>query len=180
VSLARITTRRLLALRPSDADEENYRQLLLAPEINRWLRPPPLPPMRDEDPGLWLARDISHWQAHGFGPWVLRERSSGEFLGRAGLAHTTLRDRTAVELAWAILPSRWRQGHASEAARAALKAGEDLGFQELLAYTLPTNAASRGVMRKIGMRLSGEITHAGLPHLLYVADLDSRGARASP
>jgi RimJ/RimL family protein N-acetyltransferase len=130
--------------------------------------------MSDPDPGLWLARDIAHWQAHNFGPWVLRERSTGVFLGRAGLAYTRLDDRPAVELAWAILPSRWREGLATDAAVAALDAGKSLGLQELVAYTLPENVASRRVMEKIGMCPSGEITHAGLLHLLYVLYLDPR------
>jgi [ribosomal protein S5]-alanine N-acetyltransferase len=169
--------RRLLATAPSGADEESYRQLLLAPEVNRWLRPPPLRPMSDPDPGLWLARDIAHWQAHDFGPWALRERSSGQFIGRAGLAHASLNDRDVVELSWAIIPSRWREGLASEAAAAALRAAETLGLQELLAYTLPGNVASRRVMEKIGMRPAGEITQAGLPHLLYVAYLGPTGHR---
>jgi RimJ/RimL family protein N-acetyltransferase len=176
VRVARVTTRRLLAVTPSGIDEQGYRDLLLAPEVSRWLRPPPLRPMSDPDPGLWLARDIAHWQAHGFGPWTLREHSSGLFIGRAGLAYTRLNGQLAVEIAWALLPWRWREGLASEAATAALDAARELGLERLVAYTLPTNIASRRVMEKIGMRPAGEITHAGLPHLLYVADSSPRAA----
>ena len=44
---------------------------------------------------------------------------------------------------------------------------DDLGLGEIVAFTLPTNIASRRVMEKSGFAYEREIVHAGLPHVLY-------------
>jgi RimJ/RimL family protein N-acetyltransferase len=44
----------------------------------------------------------------------------------------------------------------------------------LVAFRLVDNVASRRVMENAGMRLVGEIEHAGLPHVLYELDLGRR------
>jgi RimJ/RimL family protein N-acetyltransferase len=160
-------TKRTLLAAPSGEDEQRYRELLLAPQVNRWLRPPPLVPLMDPDPGLWLARDISHWRQHDFGPWMLTGRSSQRFLGRVGLSHITFDGEALVELSWAIMPEYWGQGLATEVARAALVAAETLGFEKVLAYTLASNQASRRVVEKLGLRPLGEVKRAGLAHLLF-------------
>jgi RimJ/RimL family protein N-acetyltransferase len=36
-----------------------------------------------------------------------------------------------------------------------------------VSFTLPHNAASRRVMEKAGLTYERDITHAGLPHVLY-------------
>lgn len=160
-------TKRLILHVPADEDEENYRALLLEPRVNRWLRPAPLAALRDPDPGLWLARDITHWRHYGFGAWVLRDRNSGQFIGRCGISHTTLSQQEVVELAWALLPSRWGEGLASEAACAALSRSRELGIGEVVSFTIPANVASRRVMEKTGLQFDREIERAGLIHLLY-------------
>ena len=44
---------------------------------------------------------------------------------------------------------------------------DDLGLGEIVAFTLPTNVASRRVMDKSGFTFERKIEHAGLPHVLY-------------
>lgn len=152
---------------PKNEDEQNYRALLLDPQVNRWLRPAPLPALCDPDPGLWLARDIAHWRHHGFGVWALYDRHSQQFIGRCGIAQTTLGEQGVVELAWALVPSHWGAGLASEAARAALSRAKELGIDEVVSFTIPTNLASRRVMEKTGLQFDGEIKRAGIAHVLY-------------
>lgn len=153
---------------PRGSDEEGYRELLLSPQVNRWLRPPPAAPFIDPDPGLWLARDITHWRRHGFGPWVLADRESHSFIGRCGLSYVPAENgRHALELSWAIVPSRWGEGLATEAALVAMDAAAGLGADEVLAFTLEANHASRRVIEKIGLAPAGEVKRAGLPHLAF-------------
>ncbi|HEY1458022.1 MAG TPA: GNAT family N-acetyltransferase, partial [Solirubrobacteraceae bacterium] len=159
--------RRLILRAPADSDEQNYRALLLAPEVSRWLRPAPLPALADPDPALWLARDIAHWHRHGFGTWTLSDRQSAAFIGRAGLAYTTLEKKTVIEVAWALMPSRWGSGLASEAAGEALRWAAELGLSEVVSFTTPTNIASRRVMEKAGLQFCGEIQRAGIAHVLF-------------
>lgn len=121
----------------------------------------------DPDPALWLARDMAHWRDHGFGPWVLFDACSGEFVGRAGLGYMTLEDRQVVELAWALMPARWGEGLASEAALRALEFARELSLAEVVCFTIPSNRASLRVIEKTGLRFVGEITRMGLPHVLF-------------
>jgi RimJ/RimL family protein N-acetyltransferase len=57
-----------------------------------------------------------------------------------------------VEMAWRLARPYWGRGYASEAARAALDFGfSKVGLAEIVAYTVPHNHRSRGVMERIGM-----------------------------
>jgi RimJ/RimL family protein N-acetyltransferase len=160
-------TERLTYLAPRGRDRRSYTALFLDPPVAAALFPPPLAAYRRRDVARLLRADIDHWNRHGFGPWVLLERASGEFVGRGGLAWTTVAGRRAVELPWAVLASKWNRGFATEAARAALRTARDLGLADVVAFTLAENQASRRVMEKIGLEPAGAITHAGLPHLLF-------------
>ncbi len=58
-------------------------------------------------------------------------------------------------LFWAIDPQFQRQGYATEAARALIQyAFEHLRLKRIIATTQYSNAASRAVMRKLGMKLT--------------------------
>ena len=160
-------TARLRCLRPVPADEADYTAMLLDPEVQRWLRPPPLPRMRPRDPLDLLERDQEHWSTHGYGPWVLRDRHTDAFVGRGGLCWTTATGAFAVELPWAIVPARWNEGLATEAALAAVARSRELELDDVVSFTVPANAASRRVMEKAGLHLVGPLEHAGVEHVLY-------------
>jgi len=115
-----------------------------------------------------LDAQIEHWTRESFGWWWWRERESGRLVGEAGLQRTTVDGSPAVEVGWTILPEHWGKGLASEAAAAALRYGfVRAGLKEIVALTLPANERSLAVMRKLGMEPRGEVTHAGLPHVLF-------------
>jgi [ribosomal protein S5]-alanine N-acetyltransferase len=118
----------------------------------------------------WLAGDLRHWQHHGFGPylWADRADATGAILARGGLRHTRVAGEDFVEIAYALVGARWGEGLATEIARASVRAAfDELVLDEVVAYTLPTNAASRRVMEKAGLRYERPIEHVGLPHVLY-------------
>lgn len=160
-------TDRLRCLRPVPADEAGYTAMLLDPAVQRWLRPPPLTPMRPRDPLDLLERDIDHWRGHGYGPWVLRDRETDDFVGRGGLCWTTATGTFAVELPWAIVPARWGEGLATEAARAAVARARELELDDVISFTVPANLPSRRVMEKAGLHLVGPLQHADVEHVLY-------------
>ena len=104
----------------------------------------------------------------GFCLWWWRERASGELVGYTGLNRDQVENEPAVEIGWSITPSRWRQGLATEAARAATAWGfEHTGLTEVVAFALPENRPSRRVMEKLGMQFAREFEREGLPHALY-------------
>jgi RimJ/RimL family protein N-acetyltransferase len=113
-------------------------------------------------------RTIAHWERHGFGPWILRDRTTDAMVGRGGLARTHIAGRDEVEIQWAIVPDRWGEGLATELARTAADvAFTDLEIDAIVAFTLLDNAASRRVMEMAGFTYEQDTTHAGLPHVLY-------------
>ena len=142
-------------------------RLGLDPRVAATLWPLPTPPTA-ADVQEGLRRHVSDWARVGFGLWLLRDRVTGELVGRGGLEETTAPGEPAVEAAWTIVPERWGQGLATELARAAIRTGfETLELPELIALTLPHNPASRRVMEKTGFVFDRDITWVGLPHVLY-------------
>lgn len=149
------------------AHEAEMADLTLDPRVYRTLWPWSEPPSRG-DVRTSLVDKRSHWERYGFGLWLLRDRVTGELVGRGGLQYTDAIGGFAVEAAWAIVPERWGQGLATELARASVGVAFDaLHLTEVIAITLPTNAASRRVMEKAGFRYDAEIVHVGIAHVLY-------------
>jgi len=67
---------------------------------------------------------------------------------------TSQRATPELGLYYAIAPAHQRQGYAAEAAWAMVNyAFEQLGLKRVVATTTYDNAASQGVMRKLGMRI---------------------------
>jgi RimJ/RimL family protein N-acetyltransferase len=166
-TLERLETERMIfeRLRLEHAPEQL--RLLLDPRVSATLRPGPEPPT-EADVLDGLAAKVDHWDRHGFGMWLLRDRETGEMVGRGGLQYTYTAGLNDVEAGWAIVPERWGQGLATELAHACVAVGfGHLDLLELVAFTLPDNRASRRVMQKSGFRYERNIVHAGLPHVLY-------------
>jgi ribosomal-protein-alanine N-acetyltransferase len=119
----------------------------------------------------FLDRAAAHWKSHNFGLWTFRNQSTNDFVGYGGIRHTTVEGRDQIELAYAICSSQWSKGFATEISRAALDhAFNTLHLAQIVAFTLPHNRASRRVMEHCGFTYAREITHANLPHVLYILD----------
>jgi ribosomal-protein-alanine N-acetyltransferase len=115
-----------------------------------------------------LARELEHWTAHGFGRWALFDRETGQFVGRGGLRVVEIEGKAEVELGYAIVAERWGQGLATELSEAAVRIGfDELGLDEIVAFTLPNNLGSRRVMEKAGFLYEREFEWKSRPHVLY-------------
>jgi len=115
-----------------------------------------------------LRENLDHWEKCGYGIWVFRQQSDRRFVGHGGLRNVTLGGKNEVEVAYAVMAEFWNKGVATEVATVSLKvAFERVGMENIVAFTLPTNWASRRVMEKVGLRYERDIDHAGLPHVLY-------------
>ncbi len=82
-----------------------------------------MPSKRDAD-GVheWLSLAQESFRVHGYGPWALVQKSSGQFLGYCGLyLQKDVNGRDEVELLYGILRQHWNKGYASEAAIAVAK-----------------------------------------------------------
>ena len=129
-------------------------------------------PRSHADTQAFLERLTEHWRSHGFGVWLFRGRADGTPVGYCGLQRTRSGDRPAIELLYALRSDLWRRGLASEMARAVLAAACDrLALDDLFAFTLPGNEASRRLLVRLGFTPAGELERAGLPHLAYRLEL---------
>jgi ribosomal-protein-alanine N-acetyltransferase len=166
-TIDRLETDRLVLerLRPDHAGE--LPRLLLDPRVGATLWPTSAPPT-EADLVAALRAKVDHWERHGFGMWLLRDRQTGEMVGRGGLQYTYTAGLNDVEGVWAIVPERWGQGLATELAVACVEVAFDqLDLLEIVAFTQPDNHASRRVMEKAGFEFERFIVHATLPHVLY-------------
>jgi ribosomal-protein-alanine N-acetyltransferase len=166
-TIERLETDRMVCERIQLDQAAEHLRLLLDPRVSATLWPRrELPSEADVLDGL-LAK-VEHWERHGFGMWLLRDRETGEMIGRGGLQYTYTAGLNDVEAGWAVVPERWGQGFATELAQASVEvAFEQLDLLEIVAFALPTNIASRRVMEKAGFLFERDIVHAGLPHVLY-------------
>ena len=177
-----LTTQRLL-LRPwRESDRPEFARLNDDPAVMEFM-PRRLP--RDESDAT-AARIQAVIEERGWGFWAV-EVKAGEggganaaaFIGFVGLsvpsfsAHFT----PCVEIGWRLAKEHWGAGYASEAAAACLRFGfERLKLQQIVAFTVPLNKRSIGVMERIGMSRnpSDDFDHPKLPpghplqrHVLY-------------
>jgi RimJ/RimL family protein N-acetyltransferase len=110
------------------------------------------------------------------------ESGSAPFIGYVGLsvpsfdAHFT----PCVEIGWRLAKEHWGRGYATEAAVASLRfAFERLTLERIVAFTVPPNRRSIGVMERIGMTrdAADDFEHPKLPpghplrrHVLYTVN----------
>lgn len=116
----------------------------------------------------YLEKNLAHWDAFGFGSWILRDPGTRRVVGRAILRHLELDGADEVEVGYSLDPEFWGRGLATEIAAACLAYGRDaLRLATVVALTLPHNERSRRVLTKIGLALNREVTHGGELHVLY-------------
>src|SRR5260370_38485259 len=104
---ARLTAERLRpdhfdAIRAMDSDPE-YMALLGGPRSELGTRG-------------YMARNLQHWDDHGFGLWILRE-SAGDVAGRCVIRHLDVAATDGVGLGYGLHTKYWRQGLPPRVAR---------------------------------------------------------------
>ncbi len=115
----------------------------------------------------WVQEKVQHWEDNGYGLYVFFD-SSDNFIGRGGLLLAEIEGKEEVEINYSVGSDHWGQGYATEAATRFVELGfAHLPVESIIAFTLTTNAGSRRVMEKIGLKYSHDFDHHGNPHVLY-------------
>ena len=115
-----------------------------------------------------IDAQAAQFERYGFGLCAWRDRATGEVIARGGIQHTHVGGADEVEAGWAVAADRWGEGLATEMSREAVRVAFDVvGLDDLVAFTLVDNVASRRVMERLGMVYERDLEHAGLPHVLY-------------
>lgn len=166
---------RLILRRWNESDREPFYQMNSDPDVMRFL---PKPLSREESDAM-IVRMEEHFERNGFSWWALEKKETREFIGFAGLVIPTFEAHftPCVEIGWRLAKAHWKNGYATEAAKAALEFGfSKIGLQEIVSLTVPANLPSIAVMERLGMRRnpSDDFDHPKLPlghelrrHVLY-------------
>jgi ribosomal-protein-alanine N-acetyltransferase len=154
-----------LVLRPFVTDDlESLHEILGDAETMRFYPAP----FTLEDTARWIERNQRRYVDDGFGLWVVRERSTGAFLGDCGLTLQPVEGEPLVEVGWHVRRDRWGEGIAPEAGIGCRDwAFEHLDVERIISLIRPDNVQSRRVAEKLGMAVWRETTHADLAHLVY-------------
>jgi RimJ/RimL family protein N-acetyltransferase len=164
LAIPTIETERL-SLRPfREADVVALFELLQDPDVFRFVGDRREPTLQE----TWraVAGWLGHWAMRGYGQWAIEERSSGRFIGRAGIINPV--DWPGPEVGYLLSRPYWGRGYATEAARAAMDWGfEQFVFPDLISLIDPDNAASIAVATRLGEALRGETELWGHRLLVY-------------
>lgn len=117
---------------------------------------------------------IQHWREHGYGPWAMIEKASGQLMGHMGLQFVP--ELGAVEILYMLDTPFWGQGYATEGALASRNhAFNALGLAVVVAIAAIENKASQRVMRKIGLTFQTLPPYRDMTVALYARERASGG-----
>ncbi len=121
----------------------------------------------------WIARNLRRYADDGHGLWAMILKPTGELIGDCGLTVQDVEGSNEIEIGYHLRRNLWRQGLATEAARAC----RDYGFarlpvERIISLIRPENLSSRRVAEKNGMTIWKEVTRQNLPHLVYAIHRD--------
>jgi ribosomal-protein-alanine N-acetyltransferase len=126
----------------------------------------------------WITRNRHRYTRDGHGLWAMVLRSSGELIGDCGLTVQDVEGANEIEIGYHVRRDHWRQGFATEAARACRDYGfAHLGVSRLVSIIRTENLASRRVAEKNGMAIWKEVKRLDLPHVVYAIRREQASAK---
>lgn len=152
-----ITTERL-ALRPwRDGDKPGFAALVNTPGMMAHMGG--VKPRAEID--AILDAQMAMQRAQGLSMWAVERREDGALIGICGLrysSHPGTPIADMLEIGWRVGEAHWRRGYAREAAEASLAWGfAHTTRDRILAWTVPANRPSRGLMARLGMTRRPEL-----------------------
>ncbi len=137
---------------PSDA--EGLFELDSDPEVHRYLGNKPVTSIQQCKDVIEFVR--AQYKTNGIGRWAVEEKSSGNFIGWAGLKYFVEEVNQHVnfyDVGYRLMKKHWGKGYATEAAIATIVYGFNvLKAKEIHAMIDSDNEASRRVLEKAGLK----------------------------
>ena len=125
-------------------------------------------PWTDDEIRGFVRRQMRQFAREGTCLWRISRRPDGKTIGFCGLQPLNLESRHEVEIGWWLAKRCWRRGLATEAARLVMNFGfATANLRRVVAIAMPENAASRRVMRKLGMRYVRATVRRGFDVVVY-------------
>lgn len=160
----------LLPLGPADLDETAA--LFADPEVMRYVAPGVMDRATTAE---LLEAAARSWRTGGYGPWAIRDATTGAFLGEGGLRPfpeeldpADLEAGPEVEFGYTFCRRSWGQGYAIEAGEVMLQdAWTRYRGSVIHAIVTSDNLPSQKVLRRLGFTNVGRLVHLDRPHQLW-------------
>jgi RimJ/RimL family protein N-acetyltransferase len=116
-----------------------------------------------------LHNVIGDYEKHGFGRFAVEEKTSGDFIGFAGLKY--LPEMDEVDIGYRFVRRCWGRGLATEAGEAVMEFGwRNLGLKRIIGLALAENRASIRVLEKLGLRFEKMIQEDGVEAMCFAVE----------
>ena len=124
-----------------------------------------------QDSWLTLIRNAGFWDLLGYGPWTVRERETGDFVGDTGFADYRRGMDPDIsgfpEAGWVFARKHWGKGYATEALTATHAWLDQHHPGRSVCIIEPDHAASIRVAQKLGYRDFDSSDYKGEPMLIF-------------
>jgi len=167
LAIPTLATRRLLLRAFTEGDADPLYVILCGRDVLRYF--PEGPPPTRETAVRMITRILQHWEERGYGLWAVESRETGELMGRCGLNFIAETGETEGDVILGV--PFWGRGYATEAIEGSLRyAAGNLDLGGIVGIVHPENAASRRLLDKVGMKLTGPARYFGMDCLRYVLE----------
>lgn len=133
-------------------------------------------PLTKDQSDEFLRRLIKFDDDYGLTSWAAEEISTGHFIGFIGflvvIMDTAIKGE--IEIGWRLKKEFWGKGYATEGAKACIEYGfNNLGLNDIYAYTAVVNKSSQNIMKKLCMKYQYNFNRPGFEntwleeHVLY-------------
>jgi len=167
-----LTTQRMMLRAVGEVDIlPLYEKIFSVPEVMAWVFGGAALSLAESES---FVRANFNFKGGPIGLCALIEKARGEIIGFAGLNPCRVLSGDDLEFGFVLAREAWGRGLATEIGRAQLAFGfEQLGRLRLLALASAENAASVGVLEKLGMRHHSDVTPSGRSlRRIYCIDAD--------
>ena len=133
--------------------------------------------LTQEETKKFIERIKEHFIQNGFGLYAVDKLLNNEFIGFIGFMKQNFESdfTPCIEIGWRISAENWNNGYATEGAKRCLEFGfKSLELTEIYSFTSKINIKSEKIMKKIGMKKTGEFDHPKIEkksqlklHILY-------------
>ena len=159
-----IETERLILRWPEPRDRAALHAIWADPRVMA-----DLGPVKDAAASDATLAKHQGYRGAGLGFWVVERKTAPGAIGFCGLKPGAEQTPIAgtLEIGWILAADHWGQGYALEATRASLAHGwTHTSAPRIVAITAACNAASRGLMARLGM---AEVPGGAFAHPLFAA-----------
>lgn len=164
-----IETERLIMRDLLPSDDNDMFALDSDPEVHRYVGNKPVQTIEESRKVIGIIR--SQYEVNGIGRWAVIEKTTGLFIGWAGLRlmrEVTNGHVNYLDLGYRFIKQYWGKGYAKEAAKAsAIYAWNVLHADELFGMAEEDNIASRKVLESVGLVYEEMFDWNGRPYAWY-------------